>query len=270
MAYDVQNFEEEVLRKSDELPVLVDFWAEWCGPCKMLSPILEKLEAENGGRWSLAKVNTEDFPDIAADYGVQGIPNVKLFSKGSVMAEFVGALPEYAVRQWLLKNVPSASQDKLDGVAAMLADGREEEAAGVLHEILASERQNQRARVLLARALLFKDPAESKRLLEGVDEPTHLELADALRKLQRLVDSADRPGDFPEKSVRARYLSSLEDLRKGQFAKALEGFIEVIREDRFYDDDGSRKACIAIFKFLGEEHPVTQHYRREFSRALYV
>ena len=99
-------FKKEVLDKSEEKAVLVDFWAEWCGPCRALSPILEKLARDNKGAWRLVKINTDRQPELSRRYGVRGIPAVKLFRNGQVQAEFTGALPEHAVRQWLDEHLP--------------------------------------------------------------------------------------------------------------------------------------------------------------------
>lgn len=94
-------FQREVLDKSAQKPVLVDFWAEWCGPCRILGPVLEKLARESKGAWRLVKINTDRQPALSQQYGVRGIPAVKLFRNGQVQAEFTGALPEHAVRRWL-------------------------------------------------------------------------------------------------------------------------------------------------------------------------
>ena len=100
------DFQSDVIEASKTTPVLVDFWAEWCGPCVMLSPSLEKLANEAGDSWNLLKVNTESQPELAAEYGIRSIPNVKLFVNGEISGEFVGALPEEEIKRWLESNIP--------------------------------------------------------------------------------------------------------------------------------------------------------------------
>jgi putative thioredoxin len=270
MAFDVHDFETEVIQRSHQIPVLVDFWAEWCAPCRMLSPILEKLAGQSVGEWALAKLNTEEFPSVAAEYGIRSIPNVKLFHQGKVIGEFVGALPEPHIVQWLKKNLPSRNQPRIDEANILIAGGKFDQAQPLLEAVLAEEPANQQARVLLARTYLFENPAQAEQLAEQVDDPEYSEMSDAVKTLAQLIALESDPGQLSDSPTRAGYLAAIGDLRNQRFEAALEKFIQLIRTDRYYDDDGSRKACIAIFKFLGEEHPTTLKYRRDFSSALYV
>jgi len=270
MTYDVTDFTDEVLERSFQTPVLVDFWAEWCGPCKMLSPVLERLASENGKRWTLAKLDTEQFPDIAAQYGVRGIPNVKLFVDGKVQAEFTGALPEHAVRKWLEKVLPSEYRKITGQAEALLVSGNTEAAQELLERVVQSEPSNIQARVLLAKTYVLTDPDRATQLVEGIEEDSSFFLtAEGLRTFAALMKKVQNPEALPESPVRTKYLEAIAAVDRQDFDAALQKFIEVLREDRYYDDDGSRKACIAIFKYLGESHETTLNYRRDFSSALY-
>ena len=266
MAFDVVDFQKEVIERSATTPVLVDFWAEWCGPCKILGPVLEKLAMQSNGTWQLAKVNTEQFTDIAARYNIRSIPNAKLFVDGKVETEFVGALPEPVLKQWLEKNIPGKVRKDVEHAESMLTNGKMDEAQKLLHSILAAEPGNQKARALLARTLVHSDQAKALDLVKDMQEDSpFFDTAEAIRTIVSLCAKTSLPDD----GVRELYRDAIAKLREHSYHAALEGFIEVIRNNRYYDDDGSRKACIAIFKILGEEHEITKQYRREFSRALY-
>jgi len=270
MWYDVSDFEQEVIQRSHEVPVLVDFWAAWCGPCRVLGPILERLAQQNGGRWDLAKVDTEKRVDVAQQYGIQSIPNVKLFVDGQIVDEFLGALPEHAVQRWLQRALPSTHRKQLEQAQQLFQAGKPSEAHPLLEQVVRLEPDNAQARVLLARLVLFNDPKRAAQLVDNVEDPRHLELADAVRTISRLHDAIENPDAIPQSSVRGLYRSAIESLFAQDFDTALRGFIEIIRNDRYYDNDGSRKACIAVFKILGEEHEITLKHRRDFSSALYV
>lgn len=268
-SYDTSDFSSDVLERSKTIPVLVDFWAEWCGPCRILGPVLEKLAAEADGRWELRKLDTEQFPDVAQRYGIRSIPAVKLFVDGGVVNEFVGALPEAQIRQWLKQVLPDPHATVVAQAEALLLAEAYEKAAAVLRPVLAAAPGHGGASVLMARAILYDDPKEAVRLVGGFDEasPEHL-VAESIRTMAMLLSR--KPEEFPDAPARALYREAVEALRKRDFDGALERFIRVIRDDRKYDDDGSRKACVAIFKYLGEDHEVTVRHRREFGSALYV
>jgi putative thioredoxin len=266
MSTEISDFQTDVLERSKTIPVLVDFWAEWCGPCRMLTPVLERLAEKHAGRWVLAKVNSDIHQDIAARYGVRGIPNVKLFIDGSVTDEFTGALPERAIETWLEKALPNPFRKELSSAEELIKAEDVEGARSLLERLLKSDPSNDDARVLLAGTYLPEDPERSKALVEGIEEDSpHYPFADALRTISALR----RKENLPPGPSRGEYLLGIQELSKNNFDGALEHFIEVIRQDRSFDDDGARKAVIAIFRILGEDHEITRRHRRSFSSALY-
>jgi putative thioredoxin len=269
MSIEVKDFQKDVIEKSFDKPVLVDFWAEWCGPCKMIGPILEKLADENKEVWELVKVDTDSNQQIAMKYGVRGIPNVKLFRNGEVINEFTGALPEPAIKEWLKKSIPSKFADQIEQAKILLNNGNVTDAKIILEDIHKGDINNSEVKVLLAKILLFEDQKEAMRLIQNVNgNLDNIELAEAIETLAELLNQDSK--SFPDSEVKEKYISAIDSIRKKDFDSALAKFIDVIRNDRNYDDDGARKVCIAIFKFLGEDHDVTLKHRRDFGGALYV
>ena len=271
MNYDTDNFATDVIERSHASPVLVDFWAEWCGPCKILGPVLEKLAEKHKDRWVMVKVNTEKHPQLAGEYGIRSIPNVKLFVDGEAIDEFVGVLPEGRILQWLDYALPSRHLNQIKDAERLLAEQKVDQARNLLQEVIAEEPDNHQAAVLIARAYLHSDPSQALELVSRIEPgDDYFDLAEAVRTFAHMFRYMDAPDSLKEDAQKDAYLKAISDLHAGDFPAALDGFIEVVQRDRYYDDDGSRKACIAIFKFLGESHEITQQYRPAFSSALYV
>ena len=267
MAYDVSDFQHEVIETSYKIPVLVDFWAPWCGPCRVLGPVLEKLAEENDGRWKLAKLNTDQNQNISQEYGIRGIPAVKLFVDGNVVNEFTGALPEHMLRKWLDESLPSEEKMQLESAQAALEAGQVETARAILESLLTQSPNDTSARLLLARLTAQTDLLEARRLIEGIDgvDPE----IEAIHTLSRLVQIADTGEEMPDEKGKDEYRQAIFAVKDGEWDTALQLFIAVIQQNRYYDDDGPRKACIALFNLLGATHPVTRKHRRMFDMVLY-
>jgi putative thioredoxin len=270
MPVDVTDFQQQVLERSRDKPVVVDFWAPWCGPCRILGPVLEKL-ADESPDWELAKLNTDDNPVVASQYGIQGIPAVKLFVNGEVADEFVGALPEPAVRQWLERALPSETKSRLEVATAALNAGETALAEELLAQVLAAEPANPTALVLTARAVALRDPESAARLVAGVDAASvglHQvkEAVETVAHLARLVSGAESVAEAPGRDV---YLEACRALVSGDLDAALRGFVATVRTNRSLDEDGPRRACIAVFSLLGEQHETTLAHRRAFEMALF-
>ena len=270
MAINVTDFEKEVLDVSTLRPVVVDFWAAWCGPCKTLGPVLERLEGEAAGRWVLAKVDTDKNQELAVRFGIRGIPAVKMFIERNVIGEFTGAVPEAGVRKWLTEFLPDPDAPMIERLRNIVLAG---EGRTVLDDLKALHQRlpnNHKVRVLLARVLMDQEPEEASALLADIEQDSkEYQEAEALRMHLRFVQSVHHEALLPDDAVKPLYLKAMKSAIAGDYTDALDAFIEVIRRNRTYDDDGARRACVAIFTLLGEEHPLTKTKRREFSGALY-
>ena len=275
------TFEADVIEASFERPVVVDFWAPWCGPCRMLGPLLERLAGEAGGAWVLAKVNVDQAPAVAARYGVQGIPAVKGFRDGRVVAEFVGAQPEPAVRRFLERLAPStADSDAGEGQRrADLGDLAGAEAA--FRRALAAQPDHPRALLGLGRVLAESGRvAEAEEALEALP-PRTAEAREAASLLAQLrlasgaedlptPDEAERtletdPRDPEANLALGRFLAA-----QGDYAAALRHLLTAVERDKTFRDGAARTAMLAIFDVLGPDHPLTLEYRRKLASALYV
>lgn len=270
MSVDVQNFQEDVIEASSRVPVLVDFWAEWCGPCRVLGPVLEKLEADQEGKWILAKVDTDANPELSAQFGIRGIPAVKLFVDGRVVNEFTGALPEHAVRQWLEEAIPSESKAQLAHALELIKSGREEEGISMLESLETTDPGNPEIIVPLARLLFFKDRERALSLASALsDEPRYKLESDAIALFGELQDRKEEIEALDAEDGLNEYRKALSAVETGDAETAIAALIEVLQTNRYLDDDGARKMGIALFVILGDAHPLTKKYRRTFDMWLY-
>ncbi len=270
MSYEVKDFEAQVLERSRQIPVLVDFWAPWCAPCRALGPVLERLAERADGRWELAKVNTEEHAEVAAAFNIASIPAVKLFVNGQVVDEFTGAIPEREIRRFLEQAIPSPAAAQLAEGRRLLSEGKNDAAAKVLEPIVRDMPGNEEARVLLAQAVMSTAPLRVESLLEPIGpDSEYAERGEAVRTLARLAQLAVQSGGLPENKVREKYLAGAAAVRSGDFGSALDAFIEVLERNREYDEGGAKKACKAIFQLLGMRHPLVERSFRAFSSAVH-
>jgi putative thioredoxin len=272
MAYEMQDFRLDVVEASRTTPVVVDFWAEWCGPCRTLGPVLEKLAAEAKGKWKLVKIDTEANPQIAAQFQIKSIPAVKMVYNGAIIAEFVGALPEPQIRKWLEKHLPADKglMDAEQHLNDLLALGDRNAAREVLAEQFAAEPHSKDLAARLA-MLCIPDRIEDARALLSVfkDEPKfdiEKESIIFFEYVRSMPEAVSFEGN--EKAVDF-YVAGCRALRSGDFEMALSSFIDSMMLDRSIDSDGARRGCVAIFSMLAEVHPTTKTWRRKFSMALY-
>ena len=270
MIHEIDDFDTDVIQQSYDIPVVVDFWAEWCGPCKVLGPVLEKLAVNQEDLWVLVKVNIDKYPSIASRYMIRNIPNVKLFIDGKIRDGFVGVLSELKVAEWLLEVLPSRYQGSIDYSKQLLSDNRTSEAKEILNTILKKEPDNEEAIVLLAQALLRMNSDSTVQILNSINRVSkHFDVAESIRTLYGMFRYVESPDLLPDNPVKSSYIEAISNARSWKFEIALDLFVEILSKNREYDNDGSRRACIAIFQLLGEEHQITRYFRPIFSSVLF-
>ena len=280
-SYDVTTatFERAVLEASRQQPVVVDFWAPWCGPCRVLKPLLEKLAAEYGGRFKLAKVNSDENPETTSTYGVRSIPDVYAFRDGKPVSHFLGAVPESQVRAFIDQLIPSSSEIERLRAAALRSAGDAAGALAALEQAVALDARNALARLDLAALLIEQqrgDEAEAQ--LDAVAPDARLDArVEALRasigfarsgasgvsefELRRRI-AAD-PADHAARLALAQLHASAK-----RYAPALDELLEIVKREKDWNGGEARRQIVNIFNLAGDPELVSE-YRRKLSSALY-
>ena len=278
------DFDEQVVKVSFKQPVVIDFWAPWCGPCKTLKPLLEKLADDYDGKFILAKVNSDENQELSAQYAVRSIPSVKAMVNGKMVDEFSGALPEGEVRKWLDKIITSPFLSPLDGMrkaARQFFDSGD--VAGALNQLAAAsalEPGNEWVRVDAAEIMLVQgETDEGKRLLDSLKTPEVVRDARVLKllahiKLTQMIVAGDdessltaavtaNPNDFE-----ARLKLSTGLIAMQRYAEGMDQLLEIVQRDRKFQDDIGRKTLLEVLNLLGGQGELVTEYRRKLSSVM--
>jgi putative thioredoxin len=279
---DDSTFYERVLMASHERAVVADFWATWCGPCRALSPVLERVVASLGGRAALVKVDVDRSPALSAEYGIRAVPAVKVFVKGSVAAEFVGVLGEPDVRRLIERALPSPAEDAAAEAARLVEAGDFDRAEALCREALAKDSAHEGARLGLAAVAVSRgDFAGARKLAESVEpgSPAHATAQGLLARLE-FAERCRGRSEADVKALESRLAEDAGDLDaafdlasclvgRGRHRRALELLMGIVERERSFRDGAAKDAMVKLFALLGPESDLADEFRRRLARALY-
>ena len=278
------TFMTDVVEASATVPVLVDFWAPWCGPCKQLMPILDRLVEEYGGRFRLAKVNTDEQQELAQQLGIRSLPTVVLFKDRTSVDHFMGVVPEAQIRRMLDKHLPKLSDGPLERAQVLKANGDFAGARALMEAALAADANNITYMTELAELHALDGDIEGARAelarLQGM-EPNH----SAVKRLAALLAFSDTVAAYPdvrtlrerasassgesENALELRHALAVHQLLGGDVEPALQTWLGMMRTHRTYKDDLARRSLLQAFELIGEADPIVARTRKEMARLLF-
>ena len=275
-----ETFQSVVLEGSHQRPVLVDFWADWCAPCRQLMPMLAKLASDYGGQFLLAKVDTEAEQALAMQFGIRSLPTVQLFKDGRAVDQFMGALPEAQVREFLDRHIPNEGDEAIATARALMARQDFDAAQAKLAEAAQLGADDQKLFVPRAELLAARGDLNA---LEAALEHTPVELVDSPevkalharllfdRALAGAPDLATLEGQVAadDANSEARYQLAARQFLTGNHEAAFDHLLTLMQKDRKYGEDAARKAILMGFELLGVDHPLVTKTRGRLSRLLY-
>lgn len=268
-----ESFSQAVLQRSREVPVIVDFWADWCGPCKVLGPILERVTADADGEFILAKVDVDQNQELATQFEIQTIPTVMAFVGGVPVGQFSAALPEQQVRAWIADMLPTELDRTVDEARGAALAGDVERAERLFRTVLEEVPDHPDAATGLAAMMIARGETQDALIILGKLPPG--EEVDRLQGAARLSDAAGNdinaltaaldanPDDDEGRLTLAQALAA-----RGEYEPALDHMLKVVRNKGSQTDD-ARRAMLDVFGIIGNEHPLTASYRRQLASALF-
>jgi putative thioredoxin len=275
-----ENFEQLVILQSHQRPVVVDFWASWCQPCQMLMPLLGKLADDYGGKFFLAKINSDEQQDLSAQYGIRSLPTVKIFRHGQIVDEFMGVQTESAIRDIIDRHVEKPSDDLREQALRALQQGNAATAEQLMLQALALEPANDALKVDLAAIKLAAGDVEQSRTLIGelpasLMEDERVKILQAQITFASAIKQAPSPAELLKRiqedpaDLEARHQISAFMVLAGDYDQALEQLLEIMKRNRKYGDDFGRRGILAVFDILGNEGELVNQYRRKMASLLY-
>lgn len=259
------DFETSVIAQSHHTVVVVDFWAPWCGPCRMLGPTLERLATAAAGAWILAKVNVDHNQGLSQRYSVQGIPAVKAFKNGAVVEQFAGALPESQIVTWLNRIVPSRQSQQL----AVLRETAQHNPKAVRHELaslLSAYPHDDAVKITYGGVLARLNDPQADAVLRSVSpQSAQYAAAQAWLVLLNGIQSAV----LVSTGVEEQFAQAMRTFIQGDTSATIAQLLTLVATQRHWQDDAARKTLLALFTALGDDHPLVPQARRDLAMALF-
>lgn len=263
------DFEYEVVNYSQNVPVVVDFWATWCIPCKVVSPILEKIAMEADGAFRLAKIDVDENPKLARMLNIRTVPTVKAFHNGQIIAEFTGALEESKVRDFFRQIIPTENDLILEKANSLLRMHQWASAEKTFRQALIDDPGSPQVLLGLAKSLLAQgQPRESLEILHRFPASREYGSAEALLPLAEAMTTHTALPDEDDLLAPA-YQNSLRLASRGNIPAAIDGLLDILRSNKHYLNDQPRQIVLALLELLGEDDPQTRTYRAELASILF-
>lgn len=260
MGFEVEDFQKQVIERSSEIPVVVDFWATWCGPCVAFAPVLEKAANEADGKWELIKVDSDQNPDLSAQFGIRSLPTLKIFINGVPVDEKSGAMTEPDLKKWIESHLEESapSDPRIDEIRAAIGSGDFTSATALLEEVIKDQPGNEEMKFMRLQAALAMEPTRVNDLAnEFAGDSPYYERTLYLKELANLINAGGE----------GAYLEGLEFLQKIKLPEAAAKWIDVLQTDR--EHEGAKAGLKNLFLYLGREHPVTAEFQPKFASILF-
>lgn len=271
----LENFQQVILEGSMQQPVLVDFWADWCAPCKALMPILTKLAQEYQGKFILAKINIEEQPELAAQFQVRSVPTVMLVNQGQLVDQFNGAKPESEIRAFLEPHLTNPVDQIKQQIAELIGSEQLDPALALLQQAVSQLPEDYELQIQMARVLLQKgQAADAKAVLDQLPEtekarPEVKGLMAGLGFAERAPSSEQLAALGDRDDSEARYLKAMDALIKSDYETAIELLMAIVRDERSYQEGIANKTLLEVFSLLGESNPLVVQTRRKLFTLMY-
>jgi putative thioredoxin len=264
------NFENEVIAYSHQIPVVVDFWATWCAPCRVLGPMLEKLARESQGAFRLAKIDVDQNPNLAERFKVRSIPAVKAFRDGRIITEFTGAIPEPRLRDFVQSFAPGEDNLAIEKGKSFITSGDIKEAETVFRAILEKNPQEPKAKLGLLKSMLLQGKGnESLAIIQNFPASRELSSAEMLKPLALALVDFDLQRSFYDDPLEAAYANCFRLIRRGNLEASMDGLLEILRQNKNYNNGEAKKVFVSMLEFFYDDNPVARQYRNELASILF-